>query len=91
MVSLLPLQKSKLNTHRQPISYGGGLIYRSSRPRWSSGYHTFQWTQDSRSNPAENDRFLRAIKIRSTTSFGGEVKPAALYRTILQHVNDPLV
>jgi hypothetical protein len=26
------------------------------------------------SNPAEDDRFLRVIKIRSTTSFGGEVK-----------------
>jgi hypothetical protein len=28
------------------------------------------------SNPAENDGFLRAIKVRSMTSFGGEVKPA---------------
>jgi hypothetical protein len=27
------------------------------------------------SNPAENDGFLRAVKIHSTTSFGGEVKP----------------
>jgi hypothetical protein len=26
------------------------------------------------SNPAEDNGFLRAIKIRSTTSFGGEVK-----------------
>jgi hypothetical protein len=25
--------------------------------------------------PAESDGFLRAIQIRSTTSFGGEVKP----------------
>jgi hypothetical protein len=29
------------------------------------------------SNPAEDDGFLRVIKIRSTTSFGGEVKPSA--------------
>jgi hypothetical protein len=29
------------------------------------------------SNPAEDDGFLRAIKIRSTTSFGGKVKPSA--------------
>jgi hypothetical protein len=28
------------------------------------------------SNPAEDDGFLRVIKIRSTTSFGGEVKPS---------------
>jgi hypothetical protein len=27
------------------------------------------------SNPADSDGFLTAIKIRSTTSFGGEVKP----------------
>jgi hypothetical protein len=26
--------------------------------------------------PAEVDGFLRVIKIRSTTSFGGEVKPS---------------
>jgi hypothetical protein len=35
------------------------------------------------SNPAE-DEFLRAIKIRITTSFGGHVKPA-----ILRHVKNP--
>jgi hypothetical protein len=29
------------------------------------------------SNPVKDDGFLRAIKIRSTTSFGGEVKPTA--------------
>jgi hypothetical protein len=28
------------------------------------------------SNPAEDDGFLRVIKIRITTSFGGEVKPS---------------
>jgi hypothetical protein len=28
------------------------------------------------SNPAKEDGFLRVIKIRSTTSFGGEVKPS---------------
>jgi hypothetical protein len=28
------------------------------------------------SNPGEDDGFLRVIKIRSTTSFGGEVKPS---------------
>jgi hypothetical protein len=27
------------------------------------------------SNPAEDDEYLRAIKIRSVTSFGVEVKP----------------
>jgi hypothetical protein len=34
--------------------------------------------------------FLRAIKIRSMTSFGGEVKPSAPCRKILKHVKDPL-
>jgi hypothetical protein len=28
------------------------------------------------SNPAEDDGFLRVIKIYSITSFGGEVKPS---------------
>jgi hypothetical protein len=34
------------------------------------------------------DGFLRAIKIRSTTSFGVEVKPSAPCRKILRHVKD---
>jgi hypothetical protein len=41
------------------------------------------------SNPAKNDGFLRAIKIRSATSFGGEAKPLAPRSTILQHVKYP--
>jgi hypothetical protein len=32
--------------------------------------------------------FLRAVKIRSTPSFGGEVKPSAPCK-ILRHVKDP--
>jgi hypothetical protein len=35
------------------------------------------WIQSSAgSNPAEDDGFLRVIKIRGTTSFGAEVKPS---------------
>jgi hypothetical protein len=40
------------------------------------------------SNPAEGDGFLRAIKLRSTTSFGGEVKPSVLCRKILRRAKD---
>jgi hypothetical protein len=29
------------------------------------------------SYPAEDDGFLKAIKVRGTTSFGGEAKPSA--------------
>jgi hypothetical protein len=36
------------------------------------------------------DGFLRAIKIRSTTSFGGEIKLDASYRKILRHEQDHL-
>jgi hypothetical protein len=32
------------------------------------------------------DGFLRAIKFRSAPSFGGEVKPPAPWRKILEHV-----
>jgi len=40
--------------------------------------------------PGQGDRFLRAIKIRNTPSFGWEVKPEPQYRKIVQHVIDPL-
>jgi hypothetical protein len=39
--------------------------------------------------PGRGRWILRVIKIRSTTSFGKEVKPSALCRKILRHVNDP--
>jgi hypothetical protein len=41
------------------------------------------------SNPADDDGFLRGIQIRSTTSFGGEVKLSVPCRKILRHVEDP--
>jgi hypothetical protein len=40
------------------------------------------------SNPAEDDGFLRAIKISSISSFGGEVKLFAPFRMILRHVKE---
>jgi hypothetical protein len=41
-------------------------------------------------NLAEDDGFLRAIKIHSTASFEGEVKPSAPNREILRHVKNLL-
>jgi hypothetical protein len=41
------------------------------------------------SNPAKSDGLLRTIKICSTPSFGGEVKPSVPCHKILHHVNDP--
>jgi hypothetical protein len=38
--------------------------------------------------PGLPDEFLRAIKIRSTSSFGGEVKPEASCHKILQHIKE---
>jgi hypothetical protein len=38
----------------------------------------------------QGDRVLMAIIIRSTPSFGWEVKPEAPCREILRHVKDPL-
>jgi hypothetical protein len=40
--------------------------------------------------PGLVDRFSRAIKIRSTPSFGWEAKPEVPCRKILLHVKDPL-
>jgi hypothetical protein len=39
----------------------------------------------------DSDGFLRAIKIRSTTSFGGEVKPSSPCRKMLRHVKDHFI
>jgi hypothetical protein len=41
-------------------------------------------------NPAEGNGFLRTIKIHSTISFDGEVKPSAPCHKILWHTKDPL-
>jgi hypothetical protein len=38
------------------------------------------------SNTAEDDEFVMAIKIRSTTSFGGEVKSSVPCRKILRRI-----
>jgi hypothetical protein len=38
--------------------------------------------------PGRGDGFLRAIKIGSAISFGGEVKSGAPCRSILQHVKE---
>jgi hypothetical protein len=40
--------------------------------------------------PDKGDGFLRAIKIRSTPSFGWEVKPEVRCCNILRHVKDLL-
>jgi hypothetical protein len=40
-------------------------------------------------NLAEDDGFLMAIKIHTTASFGGEVKPSVPCREILRHVKNP--
>jgi hypothetical protein len=41
------------------------------------------------SNAAEDDGFLMAIKIRSTASLGGEIKPSVPCRKILRQVKNP--
>jgi hypothetical protein len=43
-----------------------------------------------RFEPGQGDGLLRAIKIRSTPSFGWEVKPEIPCRKILRHVKDLL-
>jgi hypothetical protein len=40
------------------------------------------------SNPAEDDGFLRAIKIYSTTSFGGDIKLSVPSHKILWHLKN---
>jgi hypothetical protein len=40
--------------------------------------------------PGQSDRFLRAIQIHSTFTFGWEVKPEVPCRKILRHVKELL-
>jgi hypothetical protein len=42
----------------------------------------------AKSNPAEGNGCLRAIKIRSTPSFGGREKPSAPCRDFIRHVKE---
>jgi hypothetical protein len=41
--------------------------------------------------PGQCDGFLKAIKIRSTPSFGKDVKPSALCRKILRQIKNTAV
>jgi hypothetical protein len=41
------------------------------------------------SNTAEDDGFLRTIKIGSTTFFGEEVKPSVSCRKVLRKIKSP--
>jgi hypothetical protein len=43
-----------------------------------------------RFKPGRGDGFLRVIKIRSTPSFGGEIKPLDPCRKILRHIKKTL-
>jgi hypothetical protein len=40
--------------------------------------------------PGPVDGFLRAVNIRSSPTFGWEIKPEVPCRKILRHVEDPL-
>jgi hypothetical protein len=63
-------------------------LYRS--PRWCSGWCACYWTHESRVQTRPRRWILRAIKTRSTPSFGWEVKQEALCRKNLRQVKDPL-
>jgi hypothetical protein len=63
-----------------------------SRSRWCNGYRALPLDpRFAGSNPAESGGFLKTIKIRSTSSFGGKVKPSAPFRNkFLWQVKIPL-
>jgi hypothetical protein len=68
------------NVHLRNVSRLGGVVV-SVLATGSKG---------CRFKHGRGDEYLRAIKIRSTPSFGWEVKPEAPCREILRHVEDPL-
>jgi hypothetical protein len=61
-----------------------------NRPRRSSGCRACEWTQGSQAQTRPRMMgFLTAIKIRNTTSFGGEEKPLVPCLKMLRHVKYP--
>jgi hypothetical protein len=54
---------------------------------WERSCH---WTQDLQVQTRPNTMDLKAIKIRSATSFGGKVKHSIQCRKILRHVKKSL-
>jgi hypothetical protein len=71
-----PVRKIKLTVCIVPL---GLLVVTvlATKPRFAGSYL------------AEDDGFFKGDKIRSTTYFGGDVKPSVLCRKILRHVKDP--
>jgi hypothetical protein len=65
-----------INTKNLWISEYCVMFPLSNRPRWSSGSVLATGPKVRGFKPGRGDGFLRVIKIRSTTSFGGEVKPS---------------
>jgi hypothetical protein len=63
-------------------------ILDQSQPK-SNSPGNVPYRQRLASNPGKYDRFSRAIKVRSTTSFGGKVKPSVPCRKILWNVKEP--
>jgi len=64
-------------TRRHNVS----VTFRRQRPRWSRGSVLAFGTQFRGFAPGRSHRFVRAKKIHSTPSFGGEVKPPVPYRS----------
>jgi hypothetical protein len=60
-----------------------------NRPRWSSGNVLATGPKVRGFKPGRGQWIFKGDKIRSTTSFGGEVKPSLPCRKILRHVKDP--
>jgi hypothetical protein len=63
-------------------------IYSNVSPWWCRVLST--GPKCRRFEPGQRDGFLRAIKIRSTPSFGWEIKPEVPCRKILRYVKDLL-
>jgi hypothetical protein len=64
-------------------------LYTNGHPRWSSGNVCAIGSKVRGSNSTKNNRFLRTIKIRSTTFFGGEVRPLAPYEPFYCMLRNP--
>jgi hypothetical protein len=87
LLLLLPLASIFFFWHTVTGSKALLQVRSTSTCSWRcNGYRACHWTQGSK--PNKGDGFLKAIKIRSMTSFG-EVKPSASCRKFYDRLNIP--
>jgi hypothetical protein len=85
-VSSAESRHPRLDTRPTPLSEKKSFKF--SRPRWSSGRVFASGPKVHGFNSGRRRWIWKAIKLRSTTSVGGEIKQSVPCRKILRHVKE---